>query len=1108
MSEETTQGYSKARIKVGPYLVETAHKSSTPPQTLIRDFHFPGQPEVIVSINEDGYLDVFSPNPISKLHLNGMTLTEKQLPDILRNRNFAVIPEEAGEITGIVKTVLKTISQISKGFSYNPPQYLAKILGIDPLTYVQEKDFELGKDFTYHGEAVAMALLNILGYYKVEQQMGIEGELIPIFTRKKLDQDAPRLEALSRKLGTQTDVSSLFRQIREIKTETYNTSTVSDAIEKLLKPDEERGETLKENLRFPIRAVSCVLYDKFGWDGVDEFLKRYFVQDYKLEKAESGTSVDQGVTHLNIGEQKPETKIQDDLEEAHEFVLEYEKIGERFTDKLTERIVQQHLFNVNLYTSCLHFFEDTLILDDKNVLPELAKIEIRNIKKDGGGSKRQYSLAGKEINFEDEGQFYSGKRAIVDTLEELRKKGDLRTLRKRDDSGKQTEENLSISVGKTYEGRKIDFNRIFLIARHGVVTNNAWLNDDELKVMKDLECAINSEFDFEYEPVGDSYEVIIDGQKAGTVDVPPNADFSRISTMTIFDSLNAPMDDDREFQTAQTFMAVYSMLGTSHRLNDNEIGAGPQNGNLKNAKIPDNVQFRKKGGKKYKIWRKPKEAKEFKLLGEENFECDPLGLASAGLYRIGDSGFDAEERANALKLSRIRFYGIDYIENGAVHILRRQNLDEMAQELYASMGEAGKDLNLRFVRVTNNANEEYFNALIERFVNDMKLSPDELKELKEKMRKKGATVTPDDHRRMVLQAQYLSKRSLVDHVLAPIATMVSDGKIVLYEKFVYDLYREVLTESKVPKEVIDFIDKRAMDLSEIEKTDAPEEEELPNLIRSAIIMEEGDFSKNPQYSRIMEILTDMIIPLPKRKEELIKLKERYSTEFMIELARFIDEMPSEGEDVFTDRFFRHFRTGKKNLLARINRIADDEQMIADASKGNYIIDQALRGHELGYDKFKEYILAMARLPKNLKERVLRNMLSLNNNSPESEELYPFVVGEIIKDNSLKLLKNQQEMLNNLQSTQDTLEIKWFDEVDDGVPETKAAPNKAATSKPTGISESIKKDLENTVNEMFLVVDARIKQVQQKYNIKPPKPVNPQEEDAKVDKAFNDFFGIE
>lgn len=1091
MSEETAKKYSATSIEKGPYRIEAAHKSYAPPQTGYDDIVFHAHDSAISVVVAENRLYVeLEGRPLTTLHLNGMALTEKQADDILKKRNWAIIREDTDEITRVVEDVLRTISQTSQGYSYNPPQYLAKILGINPLDFVVPEDFRIDGESTYQGDAITLALLKILGYYKVEHDIGILGELIPSVTRKRIDEAALRLEDLYEKLSPKaeatkstpdarfvpeaetakpdspenaapkTNVANLFAQMREIKQETYKAKTVEESIEMLLKPESERGPYFFQNFRFPLRLVGCVIYDKFGETAARKFFEKFFVDDHKREKREAGNLGDRTrmLESINLRE-SPKTTVQKEVEDAFGFVFEYGQIDKKLTDKITRRIVKENLQNMRLYTGCLHFYEDLLLIEDKNVLGELAKIEVLDEKKDGGKAKRHYLLGGKEISIDEKGKFYTGRRAVVDALEELRKKGDHRKIG-------------FIDVGQNADGKKINFNRVFLIARYGVVTDHTWLNDKELEVLHSLEDTVSTEFDFSCEQCeGEYYEIFYEGKRKGDIRLPDNFDTKTFGRMNIFQALNVGQETMNE---AQLFMEIYKMLPKSRRLGDDEImteigkqsedAMKPESAQRGGYKMsPETaekaglagVEFRKIPGRKYKILRKLKTSNVYETVGELDSDLDIEGIMSIPLHQIGEPVFTQRERDEALRINRMKFSGIDYVENGSMHILRRQGLDELLEEFYQMMGKSGEDLDIKLVRVTNRANQDYFQALIERFVDDLKLSDYEVDELVEKRERSGATITNDDHRRMVLQAQYLAKRGFLDHLLSPLAGMTADRAIKQHEKLVYEFYREVLIANNVPKGVLDFIDKRATSLATIEQPKTREERELPKLIKSAIITGDGMLEHNPQYARIAEILTDMIIPPVERGKELEDMRKRYSLEFMIELARFIDEMPDEGEDIFADAFYTHFRTSKKDIVSRLKKLANEEKLIEDAGLGLYLIENAKGGYELMPGEFRNYVKAMARLPEGLRERALMNITSWGTNNPARKEITGIVTGVL-----------GRPLLEEI-SHEVSLESAWkgaffasHDEVADESP---------------GLKESLDRMYDDAVS--------RIRKIQDKYGIK-------------------------
>ena len=1036
MAEEPAGGYSTASFNAGPYKIELAQRGNPIEVRPLGEASFSSNskddPTLDVVTGEDRlFLD---PDTRKRLHLCQKTLAETALADVRKNHKFATFTEDTGIISKFVESSLSTISKISQNrLAYNPVEYLAKILKIEPMEYLSAEGLK-----EYHSNAATLALLKILGFYKVEEKADAYGNPVPVSERKGPYVNVEKLEDLVAMLEPdkvtktdkgvekidveKSDAFALLRHVQAIKEETYLAKTPEEFITILQRP--KRTGVAKEDFRFPLHLVGCVMYDKFGEDAVIDLFQNYVLSEDIVNEM---VVADQTLTSIDFG--SGEKKTEKSVKQASEFTRQYRESEKKLIDLLAKNIIEKNISHMGLFTRFP--YSEVMLFDGKNLLPELARIEI--VRDD---EKARYFLEGNEISFKEEGKFYSGRQAVVDAIEELRKRGGSRPI-------------ASIEMGQREDGLKINFNDIFLFAKYGV--SRRQFAETELEMLRQLELIVDSEFDFSYEPVhGKTYTIFSGNAVIGKVTIPEYLDISEIQRMSINDAITNPT-----VQESPICLDIYAMLQKHKKFTNKELADGEVS--LKG------LLFDKETRKRYRVLRKTKQCQNYEILGEVGLKVDIEQTAGLRLHQNATQ--------DALELSKMRFSGIDYVEEasrsgrGGIHVLRSQGLDELLDEFYQMMGKAGADLNVKAIRVANLANRHYFENVLGKFIYNGVHD--------EEFSKEGTTITNDDHRRILLHIQFLKNRGLVEHVLIPIAEMAHDTKLSVAERFLYGLYADVLNASGVHPDLVDFIWERVKDAIEIVEKPSIEEQQLVGLIKSVVIRGNGAMEKNPNYQKILGMLTEMNAPRREQAAKFEEMKERYRSGLWAELSKFIDEMLKEkGEDIFADRFLTHFKTTKKALLSRTDRIRDDEKIIEDAGTGIYLLDITRKGYLPKEREFKQYILAMALLPDDIRARVAANVKTWANDEA-SAELAKTLTDRILNEESFSQIQAESQ-----------LNRAWVDSL--------------SNDRDSVIEDP---EMEKRLAEMFSVAEQEIKSIQERYKIEPKKSV------ADVtDSDINDLFG--
>lgn len=992
--------YSIASFKSGNYEVEVARKHPTPP----RISH--GTEATIPSVK--GSIDIAIAHddlqiervngPLTKVHLNGKTLTEKGLDDVLRKKNYELIIQEPDAITENLKQSLLTISQISERLKYNPVEYIRNVLGIDPLDYVADSDLEMknSERGRYNPDALTLAFLKILGYYRIKEDCDIMGEPHPTKRVDRVVADAQRMKDLKSRMPQNSDynLQELFEEMFWLKRNTVHATNVEEVVNIIQKPKEEREGILLKDLDHPLELVACVIYDKFGMEATNNFLKKYFPEEKSLAQP------------------KVQSNRQRLTKDVSAFVAEYAEAEENFTDTLTRRIISDNLSNMNLFSSCLHPFEDIVLINEEGVLPELSRIDVIVEKKDGGIEKRHYFLDGEKIDFSqpvvfktkkqgfeiDEGEtkrterinsiiesirqsnpVISDKRRLlsndlmraVDAVNSLRKKGDFK-----EGSGFIYEKQL------VENDKRINFNNIFLLQKYGIWPRDSstgekkHLTEAELQIASTLEEIDKSEFEFKYEALPETrYELFYNGKSITKTFIPQKVDVEKIKTMTLEEAMTGGPE-------AEFCLQAYQIVQRMNNISDEDLLLG---------KVSlEGVEFKPSSKKTYKVLRRLRNsADRFREISKINIDSsNKIELLDQLSVRDLQGGeVTTAQKEDSLELMKIKFADFDYIENGSVSILRKQSLDEFLEDFNNNLFGAAKYLDVKAIRITNTANKKYFETLLEKFLDDSKIDEEEIAELIKQRDKTGATITNDDHRRLVLQAQFMSKRSLIDTVMEPIASMASDKLLTIPEKFLYEIYMSVLKSENVPQELMSFIKARtdAM-IDEREESRIALERQIVRDIRSTIFTGNGPLEKNRNYNALLNKLTEIIIPKIKDADTMEEVKNRYNAQFLKNVFKFVDELPSEGKSIFADSFYEKFNTGKEDLLSRINKLIDDAEVIENFGFIRFVVDTFKNGYEITTEHLRKYAIGMANLPDDLVARAIGNMRTWCSTNLERETL--------------------------------------------------------------------------------------------------------------------------
>jgi len=1035
--------YSSTSFDTGLYHIELAHKNPVPPKKA----EFGGatfqsrEGEIYVSVaNErievgiEGKEKAFLP----AVRLTKDLLAEKTLKDIIKNHSSSIATEDAKEISATIDNNLRTASKISDRLKFSPSntlRYLKETLGVSPIEFIGAEDIAhyRNQENETPEEAIILALGEILGFYKVREVSSISGE--PQISQKtsNIPLDEERINTLASMIcdnpAGAEKLTKLFNQMIFLKEKTY----LAKSLEELIPIIQKKNSSSKspdaleiEDLAVPLPLIGCLIYDKFGADAAQDFFQRYFLKEHQKERAMTGEMGEktQTATHIELnGVVKTET--QKKLKEALDFVVGYYKCQQDLGEITKLNIIEKNKNHPALFSQ----FQQTMIIDSTGILPQLAMIEVVTEKKDGGKTRRKYKLEGREISFEEQGMFYTGKRAVVDALEELRKKGDKRRIG-------------PIEAGKDSQGRKINFNDIFLFAVCGSSLKREF-SAEEANVLYGLEQLVNSEYEFEYEEIQKvPYDICREKKKLGTVMVPSSISPMDVRKMSLLDAI---MHCDSGISSCAS--DIVKILRQYEDFTDDDL--------MSNRVSIRNLEFRANPKKAYKVKRRIRGASEFETIGQISISETGINLLRKMDFRhiIDRKYLKEQERAEAIALNRIKYSGIDYIENGEIYIVRQQSLDELLEEFCQMSGSAGKDLDIKMIRITNKANQKYFGSLLEKMTAKGFLSFDEMKELERIRKSLGISITNDTQRILMLETAYLRNKGIIEHISLPIALMTDDEELTMAEKFLLELYLGVMDAKKVPEDIKRFYHARIDELVKKRQALKKPEEELLELIKTTIIKGNGPIEQNPDYTKIRTILVDINHPSKQRAEEFEEIKKSYSEKFMGDLVKTIDELPGKGEKVFTDMFFDVFNTSKKDLVLRIKTLVDDEKKIEDGGIGFFIIDTAKRGDDVREGELRKYLYAMSSLHPEVRDKMAENMMTWAE-TPAHVEITDLIASKILSPENIARVRTEIE-------TRDKDVDDAFEKIFEDAPKEKEHP---ATS------------------ELYKFVDTEIKRIQKKYRI--------------------------
>ena len=1064
------------QFELGPYRIEVAHRSSESPECGVGEAYFPGGTHIYLESNK---LDISSESKdIGVLHLNAKTLAEKEFNDFLREHNFALVPHTPDAVGGLVEDILQTISEIAPRFGYFPITYLSQTLGIDPISYLENFDAE-----KYGEQASQLALLKVLGYYQVSKNIDPLSEDIELGEKQEVQKDRPRLTQLAHaitkdqnKIGKNLEeITRTFEQVSEAKRRTYDCKKEKDAIERLKKPEEERYGLSRTDFEFPLEVIGCVLYDKFGQEFVEKFFDKYFLMDIADEK-----TLAQDITRgISIGKSETEKAVKD----AKEITENYMTAQIDLEKEVTKSIIQSNLKDLRLFIGGLHFYEDTMIIDDTNTLPTLSQFQIIDEKKDGNRKKRHYLFQGKEV---EQDSLSTEEKLMIDGLETLRRKGDRREMG-------------FFSVGENEFGLKIDFNKIALI-KNGVIPKD-WLTERELEVLDKFEEVLESEFDYDYkEDPDDYYSVYVGQRKIGEFPVPKDVTPSELKRTTLVDLMredediplcvidkfyplitaeepteskleelrtrlyeenlsgeqistlvdfaNKFYDSAEDIERAKTeritpatilreeyekkvernsrmrdaWTQIYSQMPEEFRLSHDET-AGIMTGEITEKAHRASINraiFKKEKKKRYRIRRRTKNQQSPENQGSESDNYEDIGtikiatpIESLLERKLRDlTVMGKEEKEDLIELTKAQFKGIDYMaENGDVWILRKARLDELAEDFYQALGKAGEHLDLKFIRVTHKGNLEFFERLLEAYLTeeketgDRRINAQEKKELMKQRKEKDVYLTNDDIRRMLLEAKAMGHRGIFDTVQSKIAEYAADKKLELHEAFLTnELFMPVLYAENVPEDLIGFLNERKGHAITKVEEETPEQRELLHLIRETIIKENKPQTGDPQYERLLQMVGMMVVPPEQRETEFSKMREHYSTKFLLNLNQLIDELPELGKDVFTDSFYAHFGTRKRRLTDRITKLLDDESIIDQVRMG---FDYIVGPFDMNENTFKRYARAMAKLPEKVRKQLVENMNTWTDKLAIDGQILRYLNNELLDEDTLKKVRQAE-----------------------------------------------------------------------------------------------------
>ncbi len=986
--QEGNPNFSVSVFRAGPYKIELAHKGEIPPEYGVNEAYFPGGPQI--TLREDK-LDMESTGikSPSVLHLNQLTLAEKQFKDIRKEHNFSLIPHAASSIDRIVGTILQTVSEISPRFGYYPISYLSRTLDVDPLDYLEQES--LNSDWT----ANTLALLKTMGYYEVEKDIDPIKEDLDPAPQQEIKKDTSRIADLARRTGCEdrmSEITSLFEQTAMINKLIYDEKSPGGVLERLKKPKDERFGIARADFQFPLELIGCALYEKFGKNVSDRFFREYFVFDIWDEKdrAQAATK--------DLTSDRARSETQKAVEEAKKSTNEYIQAKEKITREVSQRIIDKNINDLRLFIGGLHFYEDVWLIDNNEAIPELARFSVAEEKGEGGRRKRRYFLEDKETALEELTQ---EERLIIDALENLRKKGDNREIG-------------FFEVGKNQYGLKIDFNRIKLFASGIMPTEE--LTGEEAEMLHKMERMIEQEFEFCYEKEeGSHYSVHVGQREIGEVTLPRGVTPAYLKELTLFDLLKdeeteqAEEEIKRNIEVQDAWYKVYQMLPPELRLSDEDaskVMTGEATETAHRASI-SKVRFQKDPRNRYGVKRKLRSTGKSEELGMislsgnlEELEEKPL----AGIHSL-----DEMQKRERLELSRMKFSGVDYFaENGHVWVTRKAGLDELMEGLHHELGTAGSKVDMKLVRITHQGNREFYERLLEAYLNDRKISPEERMHLLKERKEKNVALTNDDIRRMMLQAKATAHRGIFDRVQHQIAEYARDGVLEVHEDYVIeDLFVPVLRGEQVPQDLINFINKRKRHAVRKIERKIPEQTELLELITKTVIGGKGSFENNKDYSRLLQVVGDMTMPPENKEAYFTEMRNKYSTRFLMHLTQLIDEMPDVGEDVFADSFYAHFETSKGSLVKRIKKLLEDEGVIEQVKAGFDSIMGPFGGME--EEKFKKYARALARLPKEVREKVKENMQTHTGKDHVGGEILNYLNNELLTEEALNQVMSSESV---------------------------------------------------------------------------------------------------